>query len=144
MHITRRRAMLAPIAGLVLLASACSGGSGGGKGGVQVTLQDFAVKLSKSTVPAGEITFAATNEGPSVHELEIFSVPEGIDPDDLPVKDNVADTESQGLDAIDEVEDVAPSTTTSLTLSLEPGTYVLICNLAGHYEQGMHAALTVE
>lgn len=144
MRITHRSAMLAPIAGLVLLVSACGGTSSDAKGDVQVTLRDFAIKLSKITVPAGEITFAATNEGPSVHELEVFSVPSEVDPNALPVKDNVADTESRGLEAIDEVEDIAPSTTASLTVSLEPGTYAVICNLPAHYGQGMHIVLTVE
>jgi uncharacterized cupredoxin-like copper-binding protein len=30
-----------------------------------------------------------------------------------------------------------------LTLDLKPGRYVLICNLATHYQSGMHTELTV-
>jgi uncharacterized cupredoxin-like copper-binding protein len=130
------------IVAVALLASACASGSGGEGSDIQLTLRDFEINLSETTAPAGEVIFSATNEGPSIHEFEIFSVPSGVDPNDLPVEDNVADTE--GLELIDEVEDIAPSTTASLSVSLEPGTYALICNLAGHYEQGMHTAFTVE
>jgi uncharacterized cupredoxin-like copper-binding protein len=31
-----------------------------------------------------------------------------------------------------------------LTLTLPPGRYVLVCNLIGHYELGMHAGLTAK
>jgi hypothetical protein len=44
---------------------------------------------------------------------------------------------------VDEVEDVQPGSKRSLTVRLAPGRYVLICNLAGHYAAGMHAALRV-
>ncbi len=143
MHVIRQRALPALIAAIAVLAPACANGSGG-EGDVQITLRDFQIELSETHLPSGEVTFAATNEGPSVHEFEVFSVPEGVDPNDLPVSDNVADTEGKGLNVIDEVEDIAPSTTADLTVSLEPGGYVVICNLPSHYEQGMHIAFTVE
>ena len=128
-------------AAIAVLASCTSSTSD--EGDVQITLRDFRIELSGSSVPSGQVTFAATNEGPSVHEFEIFSVPDGVDPNDLPVSDNVADTDGAGLEVIDEVEDIAPSTTANLTVALQPGTYAVICNLAGHYQQGMHAELTV-
>ena len=37
------------------------------------------------------------------------------------------------------LDDLRPT----LTLSLPPGQYALICNIPGHYMAGMHAALTV-
>jgi uncharacterized cupredoxin-like copper-binding protein len=48
------------------------------------------------------------------------------------------------------VEDVAqidpsPAGQTAATSAvLEPGTYVIISNVSGHYQQGMHTTLTVE
>ncbi len=136
-----RRAALTLILGL--LVPACANGAASGSADVEITLKNFSIHLSGATVPAGTRTFEATNEGPSVHEFEILSVPNGVDADDLPVSDNVADTESGGLKQIDEVEDIAPSTTASLTSTLERGSYVVICNLPGHYAAGMHATFTV-
>jgi uncharacterized cupredoxin-like copper-binding protein len=141
MRSARTAARRAGVAALLLLAAACGGG-GGGKGGVQVTLRDFKIDLAATTVAPGTVRFTARNEGPSIHELEVFSVPAGVDPDHLPIEANVADTEGPGLEVVDEVEDIAPSTSVSLTVSLDPGTYILICNLPGHYQQGMHVALT--
>jgi uncharacterized cupredoxin-like copper-binding protein len=31
----------------------------------------------------------------------------------------------------------------SLTKSLDAGNYVMICNIAGHYQQGIHASFVV-
>jgi uncharacterized cupredoxin-like copper-binding protein len=136
-----RSALLATVVAIVALLPAC-GGSETSDADVQITLRDFAVELSTASASAGRLTFASENEGPSVHEFEIFSVPDGVDANALPVQDGVADTE--GLTVIDEVEDIAPGTTAELTVDLDPGGYAIICNLASHYEQGMHAAFTVE
>ena len=56
--------------------------------------------------------------------------------------DNVATTD--GLTLLDEVEDVTPGSQAELTVDLATGTYAVICNLPGHYAQGMHATLTVD
>jgi uncharacterized cupredoxin-like copper-binding protein len=45
---------------------------------------------------------------------------------------------------IDEVEDIKPGRSATLTLNLKAGRYVLLCNLAGHYPGGMHAGLRVK
>ena len=44
---------------------------------------------------------------------------------------------------VDEAEDIAPSTTATLPIDLEAGSYVIICNLPGHYQQGMNVGLKV-
>ena len=57
----------------------------------------------------------------------------------LPVKAAVAaETGRRG-----EISSIAPGKVRSLTLTLKPGKYVLICNLLGHYKAGQHAALRV-
>ena len=38
---------------------------------------------------------------------------------------------------------IAPGTTGWTTITLPPGRYELICNIAGHYAAGMYAALDV-
>lgn len=143
-----RHIWLAILLGLPVVAAACGGGGGtgsaeGGGEAVQVTLSDFRIELPSASLPAGTVTFEATNEGPATHELEVLSVPEGVDASALPVSASVADTESKGLKTIDEVEDIPASTSARLTVDLPAGRYVLICNVPGHYEQGMSTTFTV-
>ncbi len=136
MYTARRHVTHAFIAVMTLAAAACARGPAGGGTEVGVRLRDFDIELSRSSAPAGAVTLDVTNQGPSTHEVEIFAVPDGVDADHLKVTAGVADT--GGLRPVDEVEDIAPSTNTSLSVTLAPGTYVLICNLPGHYQQGMH------
>ena len=44
---------------------------------------------------------------------------------------------------VDEVENLVPDGRSTLTVDLSPGTYLVICNLPGHYARGMSAVLTV-
>ena len=41
-------------------------------------------------------------------------------------------------------EPIGAGRVAALTLDLTPGSYVLLCNVAGHYQLGMHAPLRVE
>ena len=85
------------------------------------------------------MTFAATNDGSVTHEIEVFSG--DVDPATLPVEDNVASTE--GLTLIDEIEDITPGSSADLTIDLEAGSYVVMCNLPGHFAEGMYSSLEV-
>jgi uncharacterized cupredoxin-like copper-binding protein len=126
---------------MVLALGACSSGGGSEPGTAtapRVTLRDFDIAMHPVALTAGAVTITATNEGPSVHEFEVFK---GAGGDDLPVASGVADTSR--LELLDELEDIAPGTGGELTLTLEPGTYAIICNLAAHYQQGMHVTFSV-
>ncbi|HEY7667657.1 MAG TPA: plastocyanin/azurin family copper-binding protein [Actinomycetota bacterium] len=128
---------------LVLSAAACGGGSDE-DADLQIDLADFSIELSTETLPAGDLTLSASNAGPTTHEFEVFSMPADVDLGAIEIADDVADVDAAGLTVIDEVEDIVAGTTAELNLSLEPGTYAVICNLPEHYAQGMHASFTVE
>lgn len=119
---------------------------------VAVTLQEFAVIADTASVPAGSVTFDVTNNGPDdVHEIVIIKTDLGAA--DLPTdKDGAALEDDASLSAIDEIEDIAVGTTASLTVDLEAGSYVLVCNivqtepdgtLEAHYHEGMRTDFTV-
>ena len=127
---------------LVLFLGLGLAACGSGEADVTATLRDDAITLSDTSLAAGELTFEATNDGTLTHELEIFGVPEGVDADDLPIEGNVAAADEM-LNLIDEVEDVAPGTSATLSVNLDPGPYAAICNLPGHSEAGMHTTFTV-
>ncbi|HEV8563541.1 MAG TPA: hypothetical protein VGR41_01345 [Actinomycetota bacterium] len=132
---------LALVAAVALFAVSCSdsGQDANAGPGIGATLKDFSISLETENVTAGSTTFDIVNDGPSTHELEVFRT--DLAHDALPVEGStVADDQ---LEIIDEVEDIAPGTSTPLTVELPRGRYVVICNIADHYEAGMHAGITV-
>ncbi len=124
--------------GIGLMTMACSGG---GEADLSATLRDDGITLSPTSVGPGKLMIEATNDGTLTHEFEVFIVPEGVDANALPLDGDRAD--DQRLEALDEVEDIAPGTSATLSLDFAPGTYAVICNLPGHYANGMHATFTV-
>jgi uncharacterized cupredoxin-like copper-binding protein len=149
-RIARRRSALclATVAALGLVAAGCSSDDGGGT--VEVTLQEFAVIPAPGSISSGEVSFEVTNEGPDdVHEFVVFKT--DLAPDALPtVEDGSVDEEGEGLELIDEIEDMAVGDSETLTVSLDAGSYALICNIydedeqESHYQEGMRVAFTVE
>jgi uncharacterized cupredoxin-like copper-binding protein len=155
----RSRIVLPLVALLVLLGSSCSnddgGGTGGGTGGastggsstgggggVGVTLADYSVTLDSTSLTAGEVTFDVTNDAGQVHEFVVVQT--DLAEDALPTDDaGDVDEESPKIAPVDEIEDIEPGTQPSLSVTLEAGSYVALCNLPGHYRQGMHTAFEV-
>jgi uncharacterized cupredoxin-like copper-binding protein len=130
------------LAGMLAIAATSCGGSGSGSGvtgDVVVTMKDFSLAATPGTFSAGDITFGIQNDGPSAHEFVILRTDDA--PDALPVENGLIPEDQ--VDVVDEAEDIAPGTNTTLGVNLEPGSYVLVCNLPAHYEAGMHAAFTV-
>jgi len=160
----RRRAAIwvAAAAVLCLVAAACgdddggttaaTGAATGGATTVEVTVQEFAVIPAASSAPAGDVTFNVTNEGPDdTHEFVVFKT--DLAPDALPTaEDGSVDETGEGVELIDEIEDIAVGDTPTLTVSLDAGNYVFICNIVekeggetiAHYQQGMRVSFTAE
>lgn len=133
-------ALTVPFLGLL---SACGDDDDAGDAGsVDVTLSDFEIELSQASAPAGEVTFEVENDGPSIHEFVVFAT--DLAPDALPTDDAGDVAEGEDFEPVDEIEDIEVGASPSLTLDLDAGSYVLICNIAAHYRQGMRTAFTVE
>jgi uncharacterized cupredoxin-like copper-binding protein len=144
----RPHAALLLVAVLALLSVSCSkdedsgGGDGtGGGGGVGVTLADYSVTLDSTSLSAGDVTFNVTNDAGQVHEFVVVKT--DLAEDALPLVEGDVDEESTEISPVDEIEDIEPGTSPVLAVTLEAGSYVALCNLPGHYGQGMHAAFTV-
>lgn len=117
---------------------------------VDVTVQEFAVLPAESSAPAGSVTFDVTNTGPDdVHEFVVIKT--DLAPDALPTdKQGAVEETGEGMKVIDEIEDIAVGSSESVTVDLETGPYVLICNIydekedEAHYSEGMRTEFTVE
>jgi len=137
-----RALVIGPITVLALVGAACSSddGSEPSGDGIAATLTDFAIELGATSAPAGPVTFDITNGGATVHEFEVLRTDTGADA--LPVESGVVLTSADGIEIVDEVEEIAPGTGAALSVELQAGTYAVVCNVAGHYEQGMFTSFT--
>ena len=122
------------------LLAACSGG------GREITVtetEDYHMNLSSDTAKAGDITFHVKNDATTLtHEFVVVKtdLPSG----QLPLDSEGNVNEDQMGEDMGEAEDLEPGATKDLTVNLTPGHYVLMCNVEGHYQQGMHTDFTVE
>ncbi len=104
-----------------------------------VGLAEWSVTPGNRTVSAGPITIVAANEGKTAHDLVIVRTDAG--PKELPVAGDRSD-ESK-IKIIGRFQEFK-SGEKEKQFALEPGNYLLICNLPTHYELGMAAQLVVE
>ena len=133
---------LALLAGVV--ATACSPSPATTQTPVRVTLDEFSIKLSATSAPAGKVTFDVVNQGKIEHELVVLK--SDLAPNTLKMRsaDPTKVDEEAGAKNLGEVENVAAGTTKPGTFDLPAGKYVLICNTPEHYKGGMTVAFEVK
>ncbi len=126
------------VAAIAALAAGCGGSDdssttaagptttaaqGGGGSSVDLKATDFKFTPSDPTAKAGEVTFSVTNDGQTVHSLEV----EGPNGDE-----ELASDLSAGQSGV-------------LTVDLsKPGKYEFYCPVGNHKEQGMEGTITVQ
>lgn len=100
------------------------------------------IQTDLATVPAGEVTFAVVNDSAGVvHEMLV--APVTVDGQQLPYDADNYRVDEEAAGDLGEVSELDPGASGSLTLTLAPGTYILYCNVAGHYVLGMWTLITV-
>lgn len=133
----------AALAAVTVLVGGCAQAPGDGP--LTIELDEFTVTVSASSVPAGPATLRVGNVGEIPHTF--FALRTELAEEALPVVDGEVDVEADGIlevaAAIGEQIDPAPDRSIELDAELEAGHYVLICNVPGHYQSGMHASLDV-
>lgn len=141
----RRGVVAFAVCGLAVLLSGCPQGGVGGTV-VDVDLAEFSVTPETATAPSGLVTFRVRNGGAVAHEFAVIKT--DLAPDALPTEENGSyEEDGEGTELLDEIEGINPGRTENLTLTLEAGNYVLICNMVNqgfvHYALGMRTAFTV-
>jgi len=102
-------------------------------GTVYVQLGDYWAAPAVATVRAGNVTFIAKNVGWVPHELMVEHMPIRFD---SPMHPN--EGAAQGM-----IADMGPGHSGRMTMHLRPGTYMLFCNVPGHYAAGQHMLFNV-
>jgi uncharacterized cupredoxin-like copper-binding protein len=100
------------------------------------TPKEFSLVPDVKSAASGKVTFTVTNSGKIIHEMVV--VP-GT-PTSLTQPDGTASEDG----TLGEVSDVEVGKTQKLTITMPPGTYTLLCNLPGHFANGMYASFTVK
>ena len=123
-----------------------------------VTLVDFEVEARPDSVPAGQVTFDVTNDGYATDEEgdpiaslsggthDFYALRTDLPVAELPennVQEGIVDLEAGGIKVVGSIPAMNDGTRESVTLELEPGRYVLICNLPTHYARGMRTEFSV-
>ena len=102
----------------------------------------MSIRLDKPTIKAGTVIFDVTNWSRSiVHEVLIVSV--DTQTAALPYDYAQARVPEEQVKVLGEAEDLQPNASKTFEVALTPGSYLLICNVPGHYAAGMVAPLSV-
>lgn len=121
-------------------AAATGGGdNGGATATLNLSLTEYAIAPSPASIAAGSIRFVVANDGDLAHQLLIVKSDAAVDA--LSVEAGLVD--ESGVDGRGEIEPFDAGETETATFTLEAGRYLLICNIAGHYQLGMSVELTV-
>jgi hypothetical protein len=147
---TVRPAAAAGIALAFVMVGVGCGDDGDSTKKVGVALQEYKVIPDTGDVKAGKVKFETENVGGSTHE---FVVVRAADAESLPTDaDGAVDEEQiEEPNQIGEIEDIEPKAKESVTFDLDPGDYVLFCNIVddstepaiSHFQKGMSAPFTV-
>jgi hypothetical protein len=112
---------------------------------VRVVLDEWSIEVEPGEVAAGAIAFEAENLGEEPHELVIVK---GESVDDLPVEEGKVDESKLPQGAfVGEIEAFPAGEMCTGVFDLEPGSYILFCNIVeegegasgreSHFEEGM-------
>ncbi|MFL5737368.1 MAG: cupredoxin domain-containing protein [Actinomycetota bacterium] len=151
-------AMLGAVA-MLMVTTACSSGTpsaasetsteatpaASGSGSVSVNLNQWSVVPSTTNVAAGPVTFDVANQGTIPHEFVVLRTK--TEASDIAVgkferEPDRINEDTSGTN-VGETGDLNPGASKSVTLDLQPGHYVFLCNLPAHYQSGMHVDVTV-
>jgi uncharacterized cupredoxin-like copper-binding protein len=102
----------------------------------------MSLRTDKTSVKAGPVTFDVTNWSRSVvHEMLVVAVDSPDAP--LPYDYSKQIVLEDQIKKLGETQELQPNTSKTIDMTLAPGSYLLVCNVPGHYAAGMVAPFTV-
>jgi uncharacterized cupredoxin-like copper-binding protein len=131
-------ALIAVVLGALAAGAAAGAPAGEAATTVKVVLKEWKLTSWAGHVASGKnVTFVVRNTGKRAHEFVVVRT--RLKPEALPIiGGRASQVGAQGRIAL-----IRSGETRRLTVSLEDGSYVLLCNRPGHYKAGMFAGLHV-
>lgn len=108
-------------------------------GAVTIKMGDYFFRPNNLTASAGKLKVTGPNGGSVEHELVLIKSDQAAGSFKVQSNDEVSEK-----GAVGEIADVEPGKTKSTNFNLKAGKYVMICNLPGHYANGMYGSLIVK
>jgi len=110
--------------------------------GADMTMATMGITADVTTVHAGEITFQVTNDSTVlIHEMVLAPVAD-INMA-LPYDNDMLKVDEDAAGHLGEVAELDTGGYGALTMTLDPGTYILYCNIPAHYAMGMWTLIEV-
>ena len=127
---------------LALLVAACANPAAEAPAGSQVVVElaDYKITVNVPSVKAGKIKIGVRNVATMEHSFQVLKT--DLPHDKLPVDGASAKAKEDGK--VGEIPSIPAGASAAVTLDLTPGKYVFICNIASHYQLGMHTGFTVD
>jgi hypothetical protein len=109
--------------------------------GATVSLTEWKVTVV-GTIKSGKTDLTITNAGVAPHELLVFK--SDLKPSAYPT-DAAGDIkeEGAGVKLVSDGDNIDPAGTQARSIDLAPGKYLFVCNIPGHFKQGMFTVVTV-
>lgn len=126
-----------PIVGLVglVLVSGCAPRA------IEVELNSYFIRVSSPEARAGEVSFDISNTATLLpHEFILLHT--DLPADGLPL-DEDGNVELSRVPVVIRTGQLLPGESQSLSLGLEAGRYLIVCNQQGHFAKGMVVELIV-
>jgi uncharacterized cupredoxin-like copper-binding protein len=140
-QIRNKASALSLLLAIMLFITACSGSgsSSGGSTTVNVTMTDFAFQSSTTTFQTGvSYHFVVTNKGSVAHQFVIMPVMSN------PSNDQVNSAKLAGIEGDGIKAGGSDNFDYTFKEAAPSGKLEFACHLPGHYDAGMHMAITVQ
>jgi caa(3)-type oxidase subunit IV len=109
---------------------------------IEVKEVSFKITMSQISAQAGPVTFHIVNGADDMLHEFIF-IQSDLPADELPTDEMTGRVQEEAVTIIAAAEDIPPSSSRNITVNLAAGHYVAVCNLPGHYQQGMRIDFNV-
>lgn len=107
-----------------------------------IGMATMGITVDAVELPAGEVTFDVTNQSPDFyHALTISPLVDASGGLPYLSDKRMVDEDAAGVTA--RAKELRPGASGSVTVAMQAGTYILYCNIAGHYAMGMWTLIKV-
>lgn len=110
--------------------------------GAKMDMATMGMTTSLQEFPAGEVAFKMVNDsGEFYHSMAVSPITDQAV--ELPYLTDKMMVDEEALAPVSRGKELKPHASGTVKVELTPGTYVLYCNIAGHYMMGMWTVVTV-